>query len=314
MRKISVISPCYKMKKYLPKFLEDIPKQTCFNNLEIILDHNEPDVDEINLVNNFKKKYPGKLKHIVVDKVDPIGISMNRCIENSDGDFIAIWNVDDLRTPDSLERQAKTLDDGSVGVVFGDYIVVRKFGSTEGRKIFHSKYSESEFTRSMIFGPFFMFKRDLLKKSGFFDEQLKSGADFDLSIRLAFNAKAKVTDGILGYYLNEGLGASTRPGSLQAVERTIIELRYGIYDKIDYDLVPQALLSVSIPYIKQFGSWHPVSSFVPDYKKTLHVRMQKWYSYGIFSYAIKKYSFYLRAKRFLKSLVKEIYETYKKQD
>ena len=33
---------------------------------------------------------------------------------------------------------------------------------------------------------------------------------------------------ILGYYLNEGLGASTRPDSKQPLERTVIEMRYGI--------------------------------------------------------------------------------------
>ena len=41
----------------------------------------------------------------------PIGISMNRCIEFASGDYICIWNVDDLRTPDSIEVMAKTLDD-----------------------------------------------------------------------------------------------------------------------------------------------------------------------------------------------------------
>ena len=32
---------------------------------------------------------------------------------------------------------------------------------------------------------------------------------------------------ILGYYLNEGLGQSTKSDSKQPVERTVIELRYG---------------------------------------------------------------------------------------
>ena len=33
---------------------------------------------------------------------------------------------------------------------------------------------------------------------------------------------------ILGFYLNEGLGASTKPNSKQPLERTVIELRYGL--------------------------------------------------------------------------------------
>ena len=34
-----------------------------------------------------------------------------------------------------------------------------------------------------------MFRKSALKKSGVFDEQLMSGADYDLALRLAFNGK-----------------------------------------------------------------------------------------------------------------------------
>ena len=33
---------------------------------------------------------------------------------------------------------------------------------------------------------------------------------------------------ILGYYLNEGLGQSTKPNTKQPIERTVIELRYNV--------------------------------------------------------------------------------------
>ena len=39
---ISTITPCYRMQKYLPLFLEWLPKQTWFDKTEIVLDHNEP--------------------------------------------------------------------------------------------------------------------------------------------------------------------------------------------------------------------------------------------------------------------------------
>ena len=62
----------------------------------------------------------------------------------------------------------------------------------------------------------------------YFDEQLVQGADYDLALRLAFNAKGLHLPINLGYYLNEGLGQSTKPDSKQPLERTVIELRYGI--------------------------------------------------------------------------------------
>jgi GT2 family glycosyltransferase len=215
------------MKKYLKTFLDEFPNQTIFSDIELILDHNEPDEEEKKLVSEYTKKY-NNIKHIVVDKVDPIGTSMNRCINQSSGEYLCIWNVDDLRTPNSIELMTKTLDENpDVDFVYGNYIVVRSFESTFGYLVDESD-KEHLLTKGMILGPFFMFRKSAIEKVGLFDEQLISGADFDLALRLAFNGKGKHIPEILGYYLNEGLGASTRPNSKQPLERTVIELRYGL--------------------------------------------------------------------------------------
>ena len=73
-----------------------------------------------------------------------------------------------------------------------------------------------------------MFRKSLIEKCGVFDEQLVQGADYDLALRLAFNGKGLHLPVNLGYYLNEGLGQSTKPNSKQPIERTVIEMRYDI--------------------------------------------------------------------------------------
>jgi len=278
---VSTITPCYRMDKYLPKFLELLPNQTYFDKMEVVLDHNEPTKEEVQLVKQFQKKYPGRLKHIIVKKVDPIGVSMNRCIKKSSGDFLTIWNVDDLRTDDSIEMQTKVLlANKKIDIVYGDYLIVNNFGKFSGKKVYHKKYKESELTRSMILGPFFMFRKELCKKAGLFDEQLKSGADFDFAIRLAFNGVAEKLKNISGYYLNEGLGASTRPGSLQALERTVIELRYGIYDKIDYSYLPKAI-RYNVYNLIVDGKQKSVEIYVTNYNEIMSNRYNLWFEKGI---------------------------------
>ena len=225
MYKVSTITPCYKMGKYLKTFLDELPNQTYFNQLEIVLDHNEPSEEEKQLVRSYSYN---NLNHIVVDKVDPIGVSMNRCINKAKGEYLCIWNVDDLRTPNSIELMAKTLDENpDIDFVYGNYIVVNSFQHNIGNLVDVSD-KEDLLTKGMILGPFFMFRKSIIKKSGIFDEQLVSGADFDLALRLAFNGNGKHIPEILGYYLNEGLGASTKSDSKQPLERTVIELRYGL--------------------------------------------------------------------------------------
>lgn len=234
MTKVSTITPCYNMKKYMDGFLRNLTTQTHLD-LEVVMDHNNPSDYELNLISDYNQKYDN-LTHIKVDGVDPIGISMNRCIEYSTGDYLCIWNVDDLRTPDSIEVMAKTLDENpDVDFVYCNYEIVNQFETFSGRLVDES--GKEEFLKiGMILGPFFMFRKSILQKSGLFDEQLISGADYDLAMRLARCGKGLHIPKILGYYLDEGLGQSTKANSKQALERTLIEIRYGIR-VLDYSLV-----------------------------------------------------------------------------
>ena len=226
MTKVSTITPCYNMSKYMKGFLDNLSTQT-HKDLEIVLDHNDPSDEEVKLVEEYNEQYDNIL-HIKVEGVDPIGTSMNRCIEYATGDYLCIWNVDDLRTPDSIEVMAKALDENpDVDFVYGNYIIVPKFGSTEGQYVDETG-REDELTTGMILCPYFMFRKSILEKSGIFDEQLVQGADYDLALPLAMNGKGLHLPINLGYYLNEGLGQSTKPNSKQPIERTVIELRYNI--------------------------------------------------------------------------------------
>ncbi len=227
MTKVSTITPCFHMEKYMEGFLRYLPEQTILNDIEVVLDHNEPTDNEVKLVNEYNKKH-GNIKHIIVDEVDPIGTSMNRCIKESSGEYLCIWNVDDLRTPDSIEVMAKALDENpDVDFVYGNYIVVSKFETTMGYMVDETG-KERYLKTGMILGPFFMFRKSACMKAGVFDEQLVSGADYDLALRLAMNGKGMHIPEVLGFYLNEGKGASTRPDSKQPLERTVIELRYDL--------------------------------------------------------------------------------------
>lgn len=303
---ISTLTPCFRMKRYLKLFLDELPKQTYFDKLEIVLDHNEPDEEELEWVREFQAKYPNRIKHIITNPVEPIGTSMNRCIKESSADLLTIWNVDDLRTPDSIELTVKAFEKGG-DVVYGNFEVVRSFGLKSGSLTDFSKYQTmpEEFTRSMLLGPFMSFRKSLCKKAGYFDEQLKSGADFDLAIRLAFHGKLAITKRLLGYYLNEGKGASTRPNSKQVLDRTVIELRYGIYDKVDYDMITEAV-QLDINNIYTDNTLIPVSQFVPDYQNLLLSRKERWHKSGLNRYTFNHLLHTKQLKFFIKKVVKKV--------
>jgi len=181
------------------------------------------------------------INYIIVPK-ELLAISMNRCIKESTGQYLCIWNVDDLRTPNSLELMAKVLDEHpEIEFTYGDYIIVNQWLKKEGRLITEPEFERQEFIRSMHLGPFYMWRRRASEKIGYFDEQCLQGADYEYAARLAVEYQGKKTHGLLGYYLDEGLGLSTKRATLQPIERTFIELRYGVYRKLDFWYYKRAL-------------------------------------------------------------------------
>ena len=115
--KISILTSYYKNIKYLSYFLNNLDKQTIFDKIEIIIDHNKPTKQEIKLIKKFQQQYPNKLVHLISKKVVPYGVSINRCINASRGSYLAIWNIDDARTPNSLELQYNAIKNKKVSFV-----------------------------------------------------------------------------------------------------------------------------------------------------------------------------------------------------
>lgn len=264
---VSTITPCFRMGKYLQTFLEQLPNQSIFEDIEVFLDLNEPTQSELSTALKFQSLYGPHLHVNVVNKVDPIGVSMNRCIDKSKGELLAVWNVDDLRTNFSLEDQVTTFNKNLMtSFVYGPYSVVNHFGQTQGKLVDNQNLDKKSFNKGMAAGPFFLFPRSHLSKVGPFDEQFKSGADFDLVQRLLTIGSPVSTKNLLGYYLDEGLGASTRPNSLQPIERTVIEIRYGHLESID-SLFLDSIADYDLSKILVAGKWHPMNEVISDYRE-----------------------------------------------
>jgi len=259
--------------------------QTLWTDSELIIVANDPNPVEQKILKNFEQKWPEQVKVIVVPR-EALYASWNRCIQASNADLLAIANVDDIRTPQGLEQQVARLEKWpEASFCYGPFNIVNQFRAVEGRKILPPAFDPVEFTRSMHLGPFFVWRKAVHEKIGYFDEQFRSGGDFDFAIRLAMHGRGVLVDELLGYYLDTGSGLSTG-SDLQPIERTVIELRYGIFDKIDYDFLLEALkYNVSSCYLN--GEWHSVSRLVPNYDKFILNRKKIWFEAGIEAYAKK---------------------------
>ena len=108
---LSIIVPCYKVEKYLPKCLDSLMSQTLPNIEVICINDGSPDRC-IDILRDFEARYPRKI--VVIDKLNE-GVWKGRWdgIAIARGEYIGFLDSDDYVTPDfadSLYRAAKESD------------------------------------------------------------------------------------------------------------------------------------------------------------------------------------------------------------
>ncbi len=281
-KQLSIITSSYRGEKYLSSFFDNVSKQTIFSQIEIVFVANDPTPAEKTIIEDFQKKYPENIVYIEVPR-EPISISMNRAIIAANWEYIFNWDIDDLRTENSIEIQYETLkSNDAISLTYGDFIITKEFWSHIGNKVESPEFEKQKFMNGMYCGPFRAWKKCVHEKIGYFDEQLRSGADFDLMVRIATFFDLKKTHGLLGYYLNANTGLSTGGQksffSLQAKELRVINERYNILSKIDF-FVP--ILGYRIPEIRSWDTFIEIKKygFSPKRKATLSERISSvWFT------------------------------------
>ncbi len=271
--KITVITSLYHCLSYIDAYLTALTKIENLQVVEILLLHNAPVEEEIAIIRKYQESLPN-IRHIIIPERESLYITWNRGIELAKGEYIAIWNVDDIRYPDSLLKQAEALDSSpEAAMAYGDFIETSEYGAAKGIFREHPQYHthSNEFLRSHMVGCFPMWRKAIHKKIGYFDEQFRIAADFDFQIRVARTFSFVKSTGILGEYLAANTGDNLKISSSQKlnIERTAIEIRYGQFDKIDLLFAIPAILNFDIKYTLQGGNRLEISSFFPQYTSFL---------------------------------------------
>ncbi|WP_207495275.1 glycosyltransferase family 2 protein [Aridibaculum aurantiacum] len=255
--KISIITSIYKGEKFLAHFLDHLKRIENCSESEIIFVHNDPSEEELSLIQQFIEQQWMKVKHLIVPR-EGLYCSWNRGISAADGKYITIWNIDDVRLPDSLKLQSIALDQNpSSFLTYGNFKIVNNYGQLEGFDVIVPEYnkSNSSFRRRHHGGSFIMWRKDLHEKIGYFDEQFKLIADFDFQIRVCHAYPIVKTNHFLGYFL---AGTSTNLSSnylLQDIEHTALHLRYGNLDLVKLPTILSTIKQVKISQYRWFGNF-----------------------------------------------------------
>lgn len=276
---ISIITSVYKGTHYLDGFLENVSQQTIAERSELILIINEGTETDYKNIERYQEIYPGEIIKTSITPVESLAKSWTRGCRAARGEFISLWNVDDRRPLDSLERQISSLiSNTECSLSYGDFLFVDEPGQRLGKPFISRPFSKKDFCNgAQTGGAFLVFKKNIFEQVNYFDEQLKIGVDFDFEQRIVHsNIKMVKTDGIIGYFTHNGTGLSTNLSTpIPVAEQTAIRLRYGIFQKVKFEGLKDGKKYKLDQYLID-DRWVNVDDIILGHNKYLKGRKHLW--------------------------------------
>ena len=259
---ISVITSLYKCAPFLESFLMHYANLVNLEECELILVHNDPSEEELAIIARCASEKMN-IVHLRVRR-EGLYVSWNRAVEIARGKYLAVWNVDDIRSPESLAAQKLALDSSEAVMCYGDFFGTRAYGLHRDKLYTYASYKHcyKEALRRHIIGCFPMWRKDLHEKVGYFDEQFRLVSDYEFQLRVASSYPLVKATPILGYYLEHAGHKLSSNRRLQTKERTAVELRYRMYRQLLLHVLP-FIAPYRVGQVRNYGLWIDVRRLVP---------------------------------------------------
>ena len=189
--KFSILVPLYNTpEQFLREMIQSVLDQTYANWELCLTDGSDKEHKNVEII---CKQYAKKDKRIKYQKLEKnLGISgnTNACIEMATGDYIALFDHDDLLHPAALYENMKAICEKNADFIYTDEAT---FESPDVNKIItvHCKpdYAIDNLRANNYICHFSVFSQKVLKKAGNFRQEYDGSQDHDMILRLTANAK-----------------------------------------------------------------------------------------------------------------------------
>lgn len=207
--KFSILVPLYNTpKKFLKDMVESVQNQT-YGNWELCLadgsDQEHAYVEQMCLA--YAKK-DGRIKYKKLERNEKISGNTNRCYEMSTGDFIGLFDHDDVLHPSVLYEYMKAICEKNADYIYCDEATFK--GNNIDHMItlhFKPDFSLDNLRANNYICHFSVFDRKLLEGMELFRVQYDGSQDHDMILRLTAKAKNVVHVPKLLYYWRSHKGS-----------------------------------------------------------------------------------------------------------
>jgi len=206
---VSVLVPTFNRPQYLPKALASVLQQS-YRNLQLIV-INDGGEDVSDIVNSFRDP-----RLIFINRKENRGkpYSLNESLNRAEGKYVAYLDDDDIYYPNHIETLVNALEfKTDCQVAYSDFYKTYCRVASDGCRQVLSKIVEvgRDFDRffmlhfNHVLHVSLMHRRDLLEKTGPYNEHLNVLIDWDMTRRLVFFSDFHHVCEITGeYYHPEG--------------------------------------------------------------------------------------------------------------
>ena len=190
--KFSILVPLYNTPKgFLSEMIESVLAQT-YKNFELCLADGS-DVEH-SFVGDICLEYAKKdirVKYRKLEKNKGISENTNECIAMSSGDYIALFDHDDLLHPSALFKVATAIEQEDADFIYTDELT---FDGSKGPKSVIAKHYKPDFSYDNLLANnyichFSVFKASLIDEVGGFRTKYDGSQDHDMILRLTSASK-----------------------------------------------------------------------------------------------------------------------------
>ena len=262
--KFSILVPLYNTpKKFLREMINSVLNQT-YSDWQLCLADGSDD-DHLYVGEYVRSLGDARICYKKLDENKGISDNTNECIKMAIGDYIALFDHDDLLHPSALFEMAKAIEEKNADFVYTDEVTF--VGKTSDITIYNYKpdYSPDTLRSYNYICHFTAFSKELLDKVGGFNREYDGSQDYDLILRLTEKAqniihipkplyfwrshKASVASDVSAkpYVVDSAKRALSahleRLGLVGTVGDAVVPTTY----KIQYDIIGEPLISIIIP-------------------------------------------------------------------